>query len=121
MPLTQCFLVRAIVWTLCAFANRFQDQGQGGAQAIEDAVALGIALTNYKPGTLESRLQLFEEIRRNRASVMTIFSNAGQDEPEKIQMEAAKFIPAEDVPSKEFIFVSFFRLSVQFTIANDLS
>ena len=31
---------------------------------------------------------------------MQIFSNAGQDEPEKIHAEAAKFIPAETVPSK---------------------
>jgi salicylate hydroxylase len=35
-----------------------------------------------------------------RASVMQIFSNAGQDEPEKIHAEASKFIPAETVPSK---------------------
>jgi len=31
---------------------------------------------------------------------MAVFSNAGQDEPEKIHVEAAKFMPAEDVPSK---------------------
>jgi salicylate hydroxylase len=74
--------------------------GQGGAQAIEDAVALGITLTNATPEVLEKRLQLFESIRRNRASVMTEFSNAGQDEPEKIHSKAAKFMPAEEVPSK---------------------
>jgi 2-polyprenyl-6-methoxyphenol hydroxylase-like FAD-dependent oxidoreductase len=78
-------------------------QGQGGAQAIEDAVALGICLTSCTPSDLESRLQTFSSIRRTRASVMQIFSNAGQDEPEKIHTEAAKFIPAEDVPSKSLI------------------
>lgn len=31
---------------------------------------------------------------------MQQFSNAGQDEPEKIQAEASKFMPAEEVPSK---------------------
>lgn len=31
---------------------------------------------------------------------MQVFSNAGQDEPEKIHAEASKFIPAETVPSK---------------------
>jgi salicylate hydroxylase len=76
------------------------DQGQGGGQAIEDSVVLGIALTNCTPEDLESRLQLFEEVRKNRASVMQIFSNAGQDEAEKIHKDAAKFIPAETVPSK---------------------
>jgi salicylate hydroxylase len=39
-------------------------------------------------------------VRKNRASVMQIFSNAGQDEAEKIHKDAAKFIPAETVPSK---------------------
>ena len=76
------------------------DQGQGGAQAIEDAVALGITLTGCTPDLLEKRLEIFEGIRRNRASVIQEFSNAGQDEPEKIHLAAAKFIPAEDVPSK---------------------
>lgn len=75
-------------------------QGQGGAQAIEDSVALGILLTDVNSGTLEKRLQQFEKIRRNRASVMQIFSNAAADEPEKIRQEAAKFIPADSVPSK---------------------
>jgi salicylate hydroxylase len=76
------------------------DQGQGGAQAIEDSVALGIALTNSTPSTLASRLAVFENVRMKRASVMQVFSNAGQDEPEKIHAEASKFIPAETVPSK---------------------
>ena len=77
-----------------------EDQGQGGAQAIEDSVALGIALTGCTPELLESRLKIFQEIRMNRAGVMQIFSNAGQDEPDRIRAEAAKFIPADDVPSK---------------------
>lgn len=76
-------------------------QGQGGAQAIEDAVALGIALTGLQSGAseeLEQRLKIFEKVRMNRASVMQVFSNAGQDEPQKIHAEASKFIPAETVP-----------------------
>jgi salicylate hydroxylase len=75
-------------------------QGQGGAQAIEDSVALGIALTGCTPSDLEARLKVFENVRMNRASVMQVFSNAGQDEPEKIHVEASKFIPAETVPSE---------------------
>jgi len=82
------------------FTNIQKDQGQGGAQAIEDAVALGIVLSNFTPGALEERLQIYEDIRRIRASVMAVFSNAGQDEPGQIRAEAAKFMPAEDVPSE---------------------
>ncbi|KAF8848702.1 salicylate hydroxylase [Acephala macrosclerotiorum] len=73
-------------------------QGQGGAQAIEDSVALGMILSNCTPKVLEERLKLFEDIRIKRGSVMQIFSNAGQDEPEKIRKDAAKFISAEEVP-----------------------
>jgi salicylate hydroxylase len=61
---------------------------------------MGIVLLNCTPALLEKRLQLYEEIRIKRASVITIFSNAGQDEPEKMHAEAAKFIPAEKIPSK---------------------
>lgn len=75
-------------------------QGQGGAQAIEDSVALGTVLSHCTPEVIEERLKLFEDIRVKRGSVMQIFSNAGQDEPEKIRKDAAKFISAEEVPSK---------------------
>lgn len=80
------------------------DQGQGGAQAIEDAVALGMVLTHCKPEEVEERIQIFQDIRIKRASVMQIMSNAGQDEAEKIQKDAAKFIPADEVPSKPSFF-----------------
>ncbi|KUJ19579.1 salicylate hydroxylase [Mollisia scopiformis] len=73
-------------------------QGQGGAQGIEDAVALGMVLTNCTLDTLGERIGIFEDIRIKRASVIQIFSNAGQDEPEKIRRDAAKFIPADTVP-----------------------
>jgi salicylate hydroxylase len=49
---------------------------------------------------MQNRLKLFEQIRVRRASVMQVFSNAGQEEPAKIHDEAAKFIGAENVPSK---------------------
>lgn len=75
-------------------------QGQGGAQGIEDGVAIGIVLSGATtvPGDIQARLRAYEAIRKNRASVMQIFSNAGQDEPELIQKEAAKYIPIDKVP-----------------------
>ncbi|KZL66792.1 salicylate hydroxylase, partial [Colletotrichum tofieldiae] len=84
-------------------------QGQGGAQGIEDGVALGIALAGAETKDVESRLRIYEAIRRNRASVMQIFSNAGQEEPELIREEAAKYIPAENVPKnpEEFFAYNF--------------
>lgn len=85
------------------------DQGQGGAQSIEDGAALGILFSRLPPfttakhleETIAARLQGFESVRHNRASVMQIYSNAGQDESEKIRDEAMKYLPdGVQVPSK---------------------
>ncbi|CCF40830.1 hypothetical protein CH063_11297 [Colletotrichum higginsianum] len=76
-------------------------QGQGGAQAIEDGVALGVCLSNVTSGAdVPERLEVFERIRRNRASAVTIFSNAAQDEAEKIREAASRFVPADRIPSE---------------------
>lgn len=75
------------------------DQGQGGAQGIEDSVALGLVFSGATKQDVESRLEIYEQIRRNRASLMQVFSNAGQDEPELIHKEASQYIPLEEVPS----------------------
>ncbi|KAL0940404.1 salicylate hydroxylase [Colletotrichum truncatum] len=85
------------------------NQGQGGAQGIEDGVALGIALASAEAKDVEKRLRVYENIRRNRASVMQIFSNAGQEEPQLIREEASKYIPADKVPKnpEEFFAYNF--------------
>ncbi|MCJ1267057.1 hypothetical protein MMC22_006942 [Lobaria immixta] len=75
-------------------------QGQGGAQSIEDGAALGILFSRLPPlttaddldKTIAERLQGFESVRKDRASLMQIYSNAGQDESEKIREEAMKFL-----------------------------
>ncbi|KAK1977169.1 salicylate hydroxylase [Colletotrichum cereale] len=84
-------------------------QGQGGAQAIEDGAALGIALAGAGAKDVESRLRVYGDIRRNRASVMQIFSNAGQEESELIREEAAKYMSADTVPKnpEEFFAYNF--------------
>ncbi|KAI8267068.1 hypothetical protein K4K58_008766 [Colletotrichum sp. SAR11_239] len=84
-------------------------QGQGGAQAIEDGVALGICLSNMSSSIdVPERLEMFESIRRNRASAVTIFSNAAQDEAEKIREAASEFVqPVERIPTKPEEFYDF--------------
>jgi hypothetical protein len=79
------------------------DQGQGGAQAIEDGCALGLLFTNFSATdatSISSRLDSFENVRRNRASAMQMFSNAGQDEAEKIRESALPYVKDGKVPCK---------------------
>ncbi|KAF4476889.1 FAD-dependent monooxygenase OpS4 [Colletotrichum fructicola Nara gc5] len=65
-------------------------QGQGGAQAIEDGVALGICLSNMS------------------SSIDVPESNAAQDEAEKIREAASEFVqPVERIPTKPEEFYDF--------------
>ncbi|RFU31564.1 hypothetical protein B7463_g4788, partial [Scytalidium lignicola] len=82
-------------------------QGQGANQALEDAVALGIVLSGATPETLEHRLQVFERIRTKRASLMQIFSNAGQDQMEKMGEDAEIYIPRNEIPKSPDEFVKY--------------
>ncbi|KAK3401722.1 hypothetical protein B0T20DRAFT_504230 [Sordaria brevicollis] len=67
--------------------------GQGGAQAIEDGLALGLCLSgNLSPSSslsaeIEHRLKLYEKIRRNRASAIQVLSNVGIDEQPPKELE----------------------------------
>ncbi|KAK7964253.1 hypothetical protein PG988_011227, partial [Apiospora saccharicola] len=84
------------------------DQGQGGAQSIEDGVALGILLSGAATAEeVVSRLELFESLRRNRCSAIQILSNAGQDEADRVRDAASKFLPIEDIPASTEDFVDF--------------
>ncbi|KAA6406432.1 MAG: salicylate hydroxylase [Lasallia pustulata] len=69
-------------------------QAQGGGQAIEDGAALGVLLDQlYDKGTLEARLGLFEQTRRNRASAVQILSNTSPPVPESVRDAAARYLP----------------------------
>ncbi|KAL8723399.1 MAG: hypothetical protein Q9225_000315 [Loekoesia sp. 1 TL-2023] len=91
-------------------------QGQAGAQSIEDGAAIGILLQRLQSDSpkltdeIEQRLEAFETVRRKRASLIQIFSNAGQDEAEKIKDEAARLLgDGLKVPSKySYVLTSLF-------------
>lgn len=79
--------------------SRRIDQGQGANQAIEDAGALGIFLANVSSrDEVPRRLESIQNIRRDRAGAMQIFSNAGQDESHRIEKEVQQYIKGP-VPS----------------------
>ena len=79
------------------------DQGQGGAQGLEDGLVLGIVLHGAQtPEEIEERLQLYVDVRRNRASSIQILSNVGQDQSHMVRKELLQFMREDEIPSKFF-------------------
>jgi salicylate hydroxylase len=69
-------------------------QGQGGGQAIEDGAALGILFDQvHDTNTIEDRLRLFEQVRRDRGSALQVLSNTNPPAPQSVRDAAAKYIP----------------------------
>jgi salicylate hydroxylase len=71
-------------------------QGQGGAQCIEDGAALQAVFSNFVQTdrkSLEDRLEVFERIRRDRASLIQMISNAARDEAEKVTESVLLYAP----------------------------
>jgi salicylate hydroxylase len=88
-------------------------QGQAGAQAIEDAVALGMFLDGItkldleqNPEMLNKRLKMFEKVRSKRAAAIQIFSNAGQDQAEKVKDQVKQYVEGH-IPSNPQEFLDF--------------
>jgi salicylate hydroxylase len=69
-------------------------QGQGGGQAIEDGAALGVLFDQlHDKGAIEDRLQLFEQVRRNRGSALQILSGTNPPAPQSVRDAAAEYLP----------------------------
>ncbi|KAF6826677.1 putative salicylate hydroxylase [Colletotrichum plurivorum] len=74
-------------------------QGQGGAMGIEDGAALGIVLANVtNRSQIEERLELYKNLRRNRASAIQILSNVGLDQSHLVKNDLLEFLNEEDIP-----------------------
>ncbi|KAK1996005.1 FAD binding domain-containing protein [Colletotrichum falcatum] len=77
----------------------FPQQGQGGAMALEDGLALGIVMSGATDASdVEKLLDMYEKIRRSRAAVTQILSNVGRDESSWDEDELVKFMPKEAIP-----------------------
>lgn len=78
------------------------DHGQGGAQGIEDGLALGLVMNGVTDASqIEERLALYEKIRRNRASSIQVLSNFPYDESPP--PELAEFLEGQPVPGKPWV------------------
>lgn len=68
---------------------------------LEDGLALGVVMAGATDTSdLEKRLELYEKIRRNRASAIQLLSNVGQDQSYLVENELLQFLEKEDIPSK---------------------
>ncbi|KAK3324880.1 hypothetical protein B0H66DRAFT_615055 [Apodospora peruviana] len=77
-------------------------QGQGGAQSIEDGIAMGIALCGATPDQVTERLAVFEKARRHRASAVQVLSNAGQEQVDIIHKEVEQYVGFVPKTPQEF-------------------
>ncbi|PNY23864.1 3-hydroxybenzoate 6-hydroxylase 1 [Tolypocladium capitatum] len=74
-------------------------QGQGGAQGLEDGLALGVALHGaFSPEDIMKRLDVYGRVRYKRASVIQILSNVGQDQSELIRNELRQYMADDQIP-----------------------
>ena len=82
--------------------------GQGAAQAIEDAAALGVLFKGIEAGKcgqereiIDARLKLFEEVRRPRVTAVQILSGVpvGEDGFEIVRQRWEKYLPGHELPS----------------------
>jgi len=74
---------------------------QGGAQGIEDGLALGLVMHGATDASqIEERLVIYEKIRRNRAASIQVLSNFGYDEShETIAKELSGLLEGRAVPT----------------------
>ncbi|KAG5981241.1 hypothetical protein E4U55_003152, partial [Claviceps digitariae] len=72
---------------------------QGGAQALEDSLALGIIFTGVSsPDEIDKRLALYCDTRRKRTSVIQILSNVGADHASVAGNELLQYISQDEIP-----------------------
>lgn len=62
-------------------------------------MALGVVLKGATPQDVEKRLEIYEKVRRNRASIVQILSNVGQDQFHLVKEELEPYLDEKEIPS----------------------
>ena len=94
----------------------FTVQAQAGAQAIEEAAALGVLFSRLPTSptpeqlfaTIATRLGAVESVRKDRTSIMQIYSNAAQDQVDQTRERARRFLKDDMRVPGEFGFFLYF-------------
>lgn len=96
-----CFLVSITPGFSCHTQTDLKiivDHGQGGAQGMEDGLALGLTMHGVTHSSqIEARLAIYEKIRRGRAASIQVMSNFGIDEEKP--KELATYLEGRPLPS----------------------
>ncbi|KZM28363.1 Salicylate 1-monooxygenase [Ascochyta rabiei] len=80
-------------------------QGQGGAQAFEDAAALGALFTaDTKPEQIEEKLRLYNEIRYKQSVTILFMSRVADGERKLVMDELHRFVPDAELPENMWLF-----------------
>lgn len=102
----QLFLVSLVVEQgFDGMLNARLDQGQGGAQAFEDAAALGALFTaDTKPEQIEQKLHMYNDIRYKQAVTILFMSRVGNEFREQKMGELRRFVPDAKLPEDMWLF-----------------
>ncbi len=99
-----CFHVSALthkVRRVRHLTHCLADHGQGGAQGLEDGLAIGIVLHGASsPSEIEKRLGIYDQVRCKRASAIQILSNAGLEQFDLVQHELRQYLEPDKIPSE---------------------
>lgn len=81
------------------------DQGQGGAQAFEDAAALGgVFPADTRPDQVTQRLALYNKVRYDRAVTVMMMSKTHDERRAEMLAELREYVPNAEVPKDMFSF-----------------
>ncbi|KAF2647736.1 FAD/NAD(P)-binding domain-containing protein [Lophiostoma macrostomum CBS 122681] len=79
-------------------------QGQGGAQALEDAATLGALFTaDTRPEQISERLKLYNDIRYEQAVTVLFMSRVGDEYREKVMGDLKRFVPDAKLPENMWL------------------
>ncbi|KAJ6128922.1 hypothetical protein N7471_010139 [Penicillium samsonianum] len=80
-------------------------QGQGGAQAFEDAAALGgVFPADTRPDQVTQRLALYNKVRYDRAVTVMMMSKTHDERRAEMLAELREYVPNAEVPKDMFSF-----------------
>ena len=97
---SQVFLLKHNIDKRCL---TIADQGQGGAQALEDGIALGtIFSAETTPNEVSGKLDLFNKVRYKRAITVMFMSGIRNDKRAEKMPELLEYVPDATLPVDMF-------------------